>query len=90
MVNIREGVQEERAKLEEAISAMQGLYDEKMAEVEKCLIDYEGEIAALKAELNELADKLIALINDRRVLAMADIGAKSADYLLRLKKENHC
>ena len=84
---IVDGVQEERAKLEQLIVEVQGLYDAKLAEVNKALVDYTGDIAALKAELNELADRLIALINEKRALVLAEIDAKAAGSLERLRAE---
>ena len=87
MTTLRVGAQEERAKLEQLIVEVQGLYDAKLAGANKALMDYTGDIAALKAELNELADRLIVLINEKRALALAEIDAKAAGYLERLRAE---
>ena len=87
LITLTEGARDEREKLELLISEVQGLYDAKLAEATRNLANYTGDVAALKAELNELADRLIALINEKRVLALAEIDSKAAGPLARLRAE---
>ena len=87
MVSLQDGAADERSKLDEAILELQSLFDEKLAEVSKRLTDYKADVTALKAELNGIADRLIALINEKRQLALDEIDAKAAAPLRRLGEE---
>ena len=84
MLTLYEGAAEERSKLDETISELHSLFVKDSAEATQRLADYKGEIAALKAKVNDLTDSLIALMNEQRREALAEIDAKAATPLQRL------
>ena len=87
MVSLPDGVAEERAKLEQTMSDVQQLCDEKLAHVTKRQDGYVADVTSLKARLNDLADRFVALFNERRSLALAEIDSRAAAPLEQLRAE---
>ena len=87
MVSLPDGVAEERAKLEQTMSEVQQLFDEKLVHVTKRQDGYVADVTSLKARLNDLADRFIALFNERRALALAEIDSRAAAPLEQLRAE---
>ena len=77
----------ERQRLATAISYLRGLFDRKMEEATRDIKDFKRDVENLKIELNELADKLVALINQQRQLGLKEIDTKAAKTLQRLGAE---
>ena len=87
MATLVEGAQEARTRLDRMIAELEGQYDAKLAEASKRQSDYRGDIDALKAEIIALSERLVALINERKAAALAEIDAMAAGPLQRLGAE---
>ena len=87
LVTLQEGIAEERSKLDDVMSELQDLFVERLSEMTQRLADYKGDIAALKTRLNSQTDALIAMLDEQRRVALAEIDFKATGPLQRLGAE---
>ena len=85
--SLSDAVQDERSLLELAMSESKCVLDQKLSAVSERLANYCANIAQLTDALNVLANRLVALINEQREIALSAIETKTANFLQYLESE---